>query len=340
MVLPNPTQAAQSSRTVPIASRISITGKVLAAQSHGAGEGRSFVLELINIGQKDDTNPRPQTIVLRLGTNLSSSLKAGGKGLRNIRARPIFKSGTFLKNPFRKRETMSETIPESITEKIIAEKILEWENKKKSGGTLSAQIGEYSFIAISRDYGCGEEKLVPLIEKTFQWKVYGRNLLDHIAERDSLSRDFIETLDEQRESQLDQWVNYLVKSGTLLPSEYILKISKMMKVIVSHENAIFLGRGANYVLGDKPQGVRVKFTAPFEYRVEAIATLKGISQKDAENRVRKTDAERLDYLRQHFKKEKEEMSDFDVVLNTETIPPENICDILSQWVEIKKSAAS
>jgi len=234
---------------------------------------------------------------------------------------------------------MSEAIPESISEKIISEKISEWEKKKKSGKTASTEIGQHAFITISRDYGCGEEKLIPLLEKTFGWKVYGRNLLDHIARRDVLNRGFIETLDEQGEGLLDQWVNYLVKAGTLLPGEYIVKISKMMKVIVTHENAIFLGRGANYVLGDKPQGLRVKFTASFEHRVQNTSALNGISQQEAEDMVRKTDSERHKFLAKHFKVDPESQSDFDIILNTETIPPESICKILPQLVEVKKASA-
>jgi hypothetical protein len=233
---------------------------------------------------------------------------------------------------------MSTTLPESHAEKVIAEKIKEWEDKKK-GPRPPKEIGAHPFIAIARDYGCGEDKLIPLFEKTFGWKVYGRNLLDHIANRDALSRQFIETLDEHHENQLEQWVNYLISSGSLLPSDYMIKLSKLIKVVVTHENAIFLGRGTNYILQDKPHGVRVKLTAPFQDRVRHIAQLKNVSEKEAEEMVKRVDEERGEFIYQHFQKEYEDPSDFDIVLNTQSIPEESICKMISMVLEIKKHAA-
>lgn len=235
---------------------------------------------------------------------------------------------------------MSTTLPESLAEKIIAEKVSEWEANKGRSGKSPREIGSHPFIAVSRDYGCGEETLIPLLEETFGWKVYGRNLLNHIANRDALSRSFIETLDEHHENQLESWINYLISSGSILPSDYMVKLSKLMRVIVTHESAIFLGRGANYILQDRPGGVFVKLTAPFKHRVQHIARLKDISESDAEKEVRRIDEERGEFLYQHFKKEYEDPADFDIVMNTRSIPEKTLCRVISMILEIKGTAAS
>ncbi|MGP0567198.1 MULTISPECIES: AAA family ATPase [unclassified Nitrospina] len=232
---------------------------------------------------------------------------------------------------------MSATLPESIAEKIIEDKIQEWEAKKRGRSGKEPGIGAYPFIAISRDYGCLEEKLIPLFEKKFQWKVYGRNLLDHIASRDALNRSFIETLDEHHANQLDQWIHYLISSGALRPDEYLVKLSKLMKVIVTHEAAIFVGRGAHYILADKPHGVFVKLTAPFAYRAEHIARLKNISQTEAETLVRRIDRERQEFIQHHFKQDIEDASHFDLSLNTRTIPADMVCQLVGRVMEIKTS---
>lgn len=233
---------------------------------------------------------------------------------------------------------MSATLPESIAEKIIEDKIQEWEAKKTGRARTATAIGAFPFIAISRDYGCLEEKLIPLFEKTFQWKVYGRNLLDHIASRDALSRSFIETLDEHHANQLDQWIHYLISSGALRSDEYMVKLSKLMKVIVTHESAIFIGRGAHYILADKPHGVFVKLTAPFTYRAAHIARLKNLSQSEAESQVRCIDRERQEFIHHHFKQDIEDASHFDLSLNTQTIPADKVCQLVARVLEIKTSA--
>ena len=91
---------------------------------------------------------------------------------------------------------MSNVIPESVAEQIIARKIEEWNNKRKL--LKQNQTKVHHFIAITRDFGCREEEIIPRLEETLGWKVYGKNLLNHIAEREELSRNFLETLDEKK----------------------------------------------------------------------------------------------------------------------------------------------
>jgi len=225
---------------------------------------------------------------------------------------------------------MANVLPEVQADKMIQDKISEWETGKEQLKTAQkeAAIRVHPFLTVSRDFGCGEETLIPSIEKTLNWKVYGRNLLDHIADRDYLSRGFIETLDEHHINLLDQWITYLIRAGAILPNDYIVKLSKMMRVIVSHESAIFVGRGANYILGEKNEGLFIKLTAPFDYRVQHIARLKNLTEKEAETLIRTIDVERREFIQQYFKRDQEEPSHFDIIFNTKTVPADAICGLL------------
>ncbi len=225
---------------------------------------------------------------------------------------------------------MANVLPEVQADKMIQDKISEWETGKEQLKTAQkeAAIRAHPFLTVSRDFGCGEETLVPLIEKTLGWKVYGRNLMDHIAERDYLSRGFIETLDEHHINLLDQWITFLIRAGAILPKDYIVKLSKMMRVIVLHESAIFVGRGANYILGEKNEGLFIKLTAPFDYRVQHIARLKELPENEAETLVRSIDVERREFIQQSFKRDQEEPSHFDIIFNTKTVPADAICGLL------------
>ncbi len=233
---------------------------------------------------------------------------------------------------------MTTTLPESLTEKIIAEKIKEWELQKQQKKIKSDQtkIKVHPFLAVSRDFGCGEEKIIPQLEQTLGWKVYGRNLLDSLAVHEGLSRRFIETLDEHRQPLMDKWVNYLIHSGAILPEDYVIRISKLIKVIVAHESAIILGRGCNYILGDKKEGLRIRLTAPFADRVKKIAGLRNVPEKEAEKMVGETDRERRNFLKSYFGKDMDDPSRFDLVFNTSTIGLERICKTIELLLEDKK----
>ena len=93
---------------------------------------------------------------------------------------------------------MPTKMPETLADGIISEKIAEWETHRKL--EKERKVMTFPFLTVSRQFGCGEETLVPELEKTLGWKVYRQNLLDHMAQRESLSRSFIETLDENKPS--------------------------------------------------------------------------------------------------------------------------------------------
>ena len=213
---------------------------------------------------------------------------------------------------------MPTTLPEPIADQIIAEKIKEWEQKKQElkVGKGIKEIKPHPFLTLARDFGCREEEIIPGLEKSLGWKVYGRNMLDHLARREQLSRSFIETLDEHRQNLVENWINFLIHSGSIMQHDYVVKISRLIKVIVAQENAIFLGRGINYILEDKKEGLRVRLTAPLTQRIKNISRLRNISEKEAEDLIIKTDQERRDFIKQNFKRDFGSCEGYDLVFNT------------------------
>ena len=219
---------------------------------------------------------------------------------------------------------MSNVIPESIAEQIIAEKIQEWNDNRKHARQSQTEV--HHFIAITRDFGCHEEKIIPQLEGALGWRVYGKDLINHIAEREELNRNFLETLDEKKQTQVDDWVNYLIHSGGILQKDYVLRITRLMEVIVRNENAILLGRGANFILQEKKEGLRIKLTAPFSDRVKNIIELRSLSLKEAEQLVREKDKEREAFIGAYFKVGT--ASEFDLAFNTSVINADLICEVV------------
>ncbi|MBT3923362.1 MAG: cytidylate kinase-like family protein [Nitrospina sp.] len=232
---------------------------------------------------------------------------------------------------------MSNVIPESVAEQIIARKIEEWNNKRKL--LKQNQTKVHHFIAITRDFGCREEEIIPRLEETLGWKVYGKNLLNHIAEREELSRNFLETLDEKKQTQMEDWVNHLIHSGSVLQKGYVLRITRLMEAIVRNEDAILLGRGANFILKDREEGLRIKLTAPFESRVENIMKVRELTSIAAQQLVRKMDIERNEFINAYFKLDSNTFSEFDLAFNTSVISTDQVCETI-KFVLKEKGLAS
>jgi cytidylate kinase len=219
---------------------------------------------------------------------------------------------------------MSNAIPESIAEQIIAEKIQEWNDNRKRAEKSQTEV--HHFIAIARDFGCREEAIIPQLEGALGWRVYGKDLINHIAEREELNRNFLETLDEKKQTQMDNWVNYLITSGAILQKDYVLRITRLIEAIVTNENAILLGRGANFILNERKEGLRIKLTAPLDDRIKNIMEVRSLPFKEAEQLVKEKDKEREAFISAYFKATT--ALEFDLAFNTSVIDADMICQMI------------
>jgi len=230
---------------------------------------------------------------------------------------------------------MTNIIPESLAEKIISEKIEEWEEKRKKIQKVET-LEVHPFLVISRDFGCGEEHIIPALEKKLGWPVYGKDLLDFMVEREGVSHAVLETLDEKGKAQVFDWVNYILGSGAILQKDYVLKISRLIKTIVLQESAIILGRGGNQILKEKPGGLRIKITAPFEDRVSHISQIRKMSLEKAVDLVRQIDNERREFVETYFHEDVHSMSGFDMIFNTKSFSEDALCKTIQFAMEERK----
>ena len=221
---------------------------------------------------------------------------------------------------------MENVFPDSLAEKIISEKIKEWQDKQKKSKEV-AETKPNQFLTVSRDFGCREETIIPALEKEFGWHVYGKDLLNFVVEREGVSHAVLETLDEKRKAAVYDWVNYILGAGVILQKDYVMKISHLMKTIVLQENAIIVGRGGNHILKDKPEGLRIKITAPRIDRISHISQIREMSHSDAKDLVLQMDDERKSFIDVYFHENDEDAEEFDLVFNTKSFSDNAICKI-------------
>jgi hypothetical protein len=221
---------------------------------------------------------------------------------------------------------MVNIIPDALADKIIADKIKEWEEKRNKGPDIENQK-TYPFLTVSRDFGCGEETIIPALEKEFGWHVYGKDLLNFVVEREGVSHAVLETLDEKRKGEVYDWVNNILGAGVIFQKDYVLKISHLMKTIILQESAIILGRGGNHILRNKPEGLRIKITASLDERISHISQYRDISLEESKELVQQMDEERQGFIDAYFHENEQDTEDFDLVFNTKSFTDNAICKI-------------
>ena len=77
-----------------------------------------------------------------------------------------------------------------------------------------------------------------------------------------------------------------------------------------------VGRGASFILGERPNVLRLRLVAPLADRVSRIAQFQNLSDADARRAVLRTDQERRLFIRSEFQADWEDPTHYDLVMNT------------------------
>jgi cytidylate kinase len=154
-----------------------------------------------------------------------------------------------------------------------------------------------------------------------------------LSKNDYLSRGMMESLDEQKQDSVQNWITYLLHTGAILQKDYVLKISQMMRIVAAHESAIFLGRGANFIFRSVKEGLRVYLTAPFAARLQNMAASKNLSLAAAEKLVHDKDRERNEFFNHYFGQELQSGDAYDVAFNTATLSTATICKTIGNLLQ-------
>jgi cytidylate kinase len=151
-----------------------------------------------------------------------------------------------------------------------------------------------------------------------------------------MSTNVVETLDEKAVSRVDSMINSLFVSKHLSPDSYLRHLTWVLGTIGEHGNAIVVGRGANFVL-PKEKTFRIRFVAPKEFRVQHFMKSRGMTKADAMKYVEKRDEDRAGYIRNYFKADASDPSQYDMVINTEMTGIEGavkiVVDAFHNWVK-------
>jgi cytidylate kinase len=198
---------------------------------------------------------------------------------------------------------------------IIEEQVQKWQLSKKEKKKETLKI---SVITISREPGSGGNVLAKLLAEKLNFDLFYQEVVHEIAESARVSARLLETLDEKGVSVLEDWISSLVHKEYLWSDQYLQHLMKVIGTIGKHDQAVIVGRGANFILPpDKRLSVRL--VAPLETRVKNVAKDFNVGTEEARRRVIRTDSDRRAFIRKYFNSDIENPLNYDMVLNTGTL---------------------
>jgi cytidylate kinase len=207
---------------------------------------------------------------------------------------------------------------------IIEEQVHRWQIQQKEKPQEKAIV---PVVTISREPGSGGRIVAQNLTDRLGFEVFHQEVLHEMAKRAEVSEQLLATLDERGLSILEDWISSLVHDRHLWPDQYLQHLMNVIGTIGKHGRSVVIGRGANFILPPE-QRFRVRITAPQRLRIKNVARDFNLSPDEAKRRVIKTESNRKAFIRKYFNADIADPTNYDLVINTETLSVDNAVDVI------------
>jgi len=181
-------------------------------------------------------------------------------------------------------------------------------------------------ICVEREYGSGGAVIARRLAEHLGWRLWDEEITAEIAR--------VAKIDHEAARRCDECVDPLIyrlfkvfargsyertlpvgEGGAFDTDRMVALLHRVIEDIASRGNCVIVGRGAPYILRNRPDTFSVFVFAPFEEKVRRVMTL-GKTEKEAAKLVEDIDAERAAFIRHYFGKEWPHRPLYNVMINS------------------------
>src|SRR3989449_3863107 len=105
--------------------------------------------------------------------------------------------------------------------------------------------------------------------------------------------------------------------STLFP--YTTLFRSVIAEAAAHGRIVLVGRGAQAVLAQRPDALHVYVVAPKPWRMKLAVERLGVSPAEVDKVVDETDRQRDQYVRTYYGRQRQDVVNYDMVVNTEKL---------------------
>jgi hypothetical protein len=203
---------------------------------------------------------------------------------------------------------------------------------KSPHGSFAALTGSQPrpFITLSRETCAGAttlgKHLLPMLDANLgedgrSWMFLDKDLLHHALNHQHLPEQLADYLPEDRLPEIKGLIGEMVGLHPPLwelehrVAEAIHRFAELGHVIIS-------GRAAHLITRDLPAGLHLRLIAPLESRIRRAQQMLRCDRTAAGNFITENDQARERHVRTNFEQDINDPHAYDLVINTDRIPPE------------------
>ena len=203
-----------------------------------------------------------------------------------------------------------------------------------------------SVVCVSHATGAGGNEVGRLVAERLGFRYVDEDLVSQAALRAGVDASEIAD-EERRKSWLARVLDDLAVGGgeawamtglgpygavgvATTSDELRAYIREAIEETAGHGKAVIVAHAASHALAGRQETLRVLVTASPATRAGRVAEAEGLDETRAARTIKDADAGRADYLRRFHGVEQELPTQYDLVLNTDQLSPEQAAALISE----------
>src|SRR5438094_5924132 len=187
-------------------------------------------------------------------------------------------------------------------------------------------------ITITRQYASGGSEVARLVAAELGWDVIDNEFVDEVARRAGLPPDAVAQREERAPGLLERLARTLAAGSPEMfiatagvprvePDEaaIVQLTERVIAETAAQGRIVLVGRGAQAVLAQRPDALHAYVVAGKPWRIRLAVERVGVIEPDAERVLDETDRRRDQYVRTYYGRPRQDVVNYDLVLNTEKL---------------------
>ncbi len=200
-------------------------------------------------------------------------------------------------------------------------------------------------ISISREVGSGGRLIGKRLAAHLGIPCYDRTIIQRTAEKSGLSPDFIARAEERARSRFHLSIAPIgvgtpafADQGVPVTHQAFFAQAEVIRELADEGPCVVVGRCSDYVLGDRPDCLKIFIHADLPSRVRRCTEDYGIEGEDIERRIQQMDRGRANYYNYYTGHTWGDMRRYDLTLNSTIIGVEGAVDLIAALVKAHTDA--
>lgn len=185
-------------------------------------------------------------------------------------------------------------------------------------------------ITIGRQAGTNGSFIARMVAERLSMRYYDGDLLDEIARRMDTDPKVVAEFDEKSIGAMRSI--FLEWRSSVNEMAYNRALQAALKRIGAEDNAVILGRGANYVLTCLGC-LHIRLIGPLELRAGIYRAQHGGTETEARHAIFETDQRRAQFVRNVYRQDIADPAFYDLVINLAGIGPAAAADLIVHAAE-------